>query len=260
MKLKTIEVNGSVFAELQDGKPIYVTDDNKTIPFDAPATRDTIARLNNEARLHREAKEEAEGKLKLFEGIEDPHKALKALETLKNLDDKRLIDAGEVEKVKSEAKAAFDEQIRAIESKYRPVTAERDALAGELKQERLSTAFNRSKFIQEKMAIPVDIAQARFGSNFEFEDGRIIAKGSDGNRVYSRARPGEVADFDEAMEILVDAYQHRDSILKGTGASGGGASGSGVAPNGKRMIARAQFDALPAADKARAAREMQVVD
>ncbi|HEJ3129468.1 TPA: hypothetical protein SL290_006283, partial [Pseudomonas aeruginosa] len=43
-----------------------------------------------------------------------------------------------------------------------------------------------------------------------------------GNKLYSKARPGEAADFDEALEILVDQYPYRDQILKGSGHSGGG--------------------------------------
>ena len=139
-----------------------------------------------------------------------------------------MIDAGEVERVKQEAKAAFDEQLKGQEKKYKPVVEERDSLKNQLSTwKKMSTAFNRSKFIQDKLAIPVDLAQARFGANYYIEEGKIRAKGADGNMVYSRANPGNPADFDEAMEIMVDAYPHRDSILKGTGATGGGAGGSG---------------------------------
>jgi hypothetical protein len=257
MKLK-IDDKGAVV--VQDGKPVYVTDDGKEIAFDAPATRDTIARLNNEAKGHREAKEVAEGKLKLFEGIEDPAKALKALETVKNFDDKKLIDAGEVEKVKLEAQTAFNEQLKATEKKYKPVLEERDSLKSELHQEKMSTAFNRSKFIQDKMAIPVDLAQAKFGSSFAIEEGKIIAKDSSGNRVYSRSRPGEIADFDEALEILVDSYSYRDNILKGSGASGGGAGGSGGGTGGKKQVTRAQFDAMAPAEKIAAAKDATIID
>lgn len=257
MKLK---MDDKGFVVVQDGKPVYITDDSKEIAFDAPATRDTISRLNREAQQHRERAEAVEAKMKLFEGIEDPAKALKALETLKNLDDKKLIDAGEVEKVKQEAKAAFDEQLKANDKKYKPVLEERDSLKNELHQEKLSTAFNRSKFIADKLAIPVDLAQARFGSNFSIEENKIRAKGSDGNPVYSRARPGEIADFDEALEILVDSYPYRDSILKGTGASGGGASGSGGGAGGKRQLTRAAFDTLGPAEQVKAAKESTIVD
>ena len=263
MKLKTTEINGVTYAEIQEGRPLYLDDSGREIAFDAPATKDTISRLNNEAKQHREAKEALESKFKDFEGIEDPEKARKALDILKNLDDKKLIDAGEVEKVKQEAKAAFDEQLKQLERKYKPITEEltkdRDALKNQLHQEKLGTAFNRSRFIQEKLAIPVDLAQARFGANFYIEEGKIRAKGADGNLVYSRANPGNAAEFDEAMEIMVDAYPYRDSILKGTGASGGGAGGSG-AGGGKRQVTRAQFDAMEPADKVKAAREVTIVD
>lgn len=257
MKLK-LDDKGAVI--VQDGKPVYVDDAGKDIAFDAPATVATIARLNTEAKTHREAKEAAEGKLKLFEGIDDPAKALKALETIKNFDDKKLIDAGEVEKVKKEAKEAFDEQLKAQEKKYKPIVEKLGSVENELYQERLGAAFNRSKYIADKLAIPVDFAQAKFGTNFSIEDGKIRAKGADGNLLYSKANPGNPAEFDEALELLVDAYPHRDSILKGTGASGGGAGGSGSNVGGKKQVTRAQFDAMAPADQAKAAKEATITD
>ena len=255
MKLK-LDDKGAVV--VSDGKPVYVNDSGADIVFDYPATLQTISRLNAEAKTHREAKEAAEEKLKVFEGIE-PEVARKALDTLKNLDDKKLIDAGEVERVKEQAKVAFDEQLKAMERKYKPVVEERDSLKNSLHQEKLSTAFNRSKFIQEKVAIPVDMVQSKFGNNFSYEDGKIRAKGPDGNPVYSRANPGNVADFDEALEILIEGYSFRDSILKGSGASGSGAGSSGTV-NGKKTITRDQFAAMDPASQATAARDATIVD
>ena len=255
MKLKTIDVNGTIYAEVQDGKPVYETDDGKTVVYDAAYTGATIKRLNDENKAHRGAKEAAEAKLRSFEGIDDPENARKAMEIVGNLDAKKLIDAGEVEKVKREAKEAFDRQ---FESAYKPVEAERDALKSQLHGERLSTAFGRSKYIADKLAVPVDIVQARFGAHFGVgDDGKVRAKGADGNPIYSRANPGEEADFDEALEHLVDAYPHRDSILKGSGASGGGAGGSRSA-DGKRTITRTQFDSMSPADKSTTARDKAV--
>ncbi|MCA4286808.1 hypothetical protein LDY35_18895, partial [Acinetobacter baumannii] len=121
MKLKTVTIDGKVYAEVDGDKPIYIHDDGKEMPHDAPHSVATIARLNNEAKTHREAKEAAEKALKAFEGIEDPAAAKKALQTIQNLDDKKLVDAGEVEKVKAEA-------IKAVEEKYAPIVAQRDAL------------------------------------------------------------------------------------------------------------------------------------
>jgi len=100
VKLKLDDAGAVVLA---DGKPIYIHDDGKELPFDAAATISTISRLNGEAKGHREAKERAESALKAFEGLDDPVAARKAVEIVANLDAKKLVDAGEIEKVKAEA-------------------------------------------------------------------------------------------------------------------------------------------------------------
>jgi hypothetical protein len=185
MKLK-LDENGHVV--VQDGKPVYVHDDGKEVAHDAAQTVATISRLNSEAKTNRERYEKAESALKTFEGIEDPAAAKKALETLKNFDDKKLVDAGEVEKVKAEA-------IKATEDKYAPIVQERDAFQAQLHNELIGGGFARSKYIQDNIAVPVDMIQATFGKNFQIEDGKVVAVGADGQKIYSRTRPGEVASF-----------------------------------------------------------------
>jgi len=230
MKLKLNEQGAAV---VQDGKPVYVADDGKEIAFDAPHTIATISRLNAENKGHRERAESLDGKLKTFEGIEDPKAALKALSVVKNLDDKKLVDAGEVEKVKTET-------IKAVEEKYAPIVKENVELKNTLFTEKVGGAFNRSKFITEKVAIPADLMQARFGDRFKYEDGKIVAYDTAGNKIFSRAKPGDMADVDEALEILVDQYPYKEQILKGTGNSGGGGrpangGGNGGGPAGTAL-------------------------
>lgn len=253
MKLKTQTIEGVEYAVVQDGKPVYIGDDSREIAFDAPGTVATITRLNGEAKGHREAKEKAETALKAFEGITDPAAALKAIETMGSLDQKKLIDAGEVEKVKAEA-------IKAVEEKYAPVVKENETLKGELHGEKIGGAFTRSKFIAEKLAIPADLAQARFGSNFKLEDGKVVAYDQSGNKLYSKASPGNLAEFDEAFELLVDAYPYKDNILKGDVKGGGGAHNPGGNAGGKRTMTRTEFAALPPADQMKASQEATIVD
>lgn len=225
MKLKIVEINGGKYAEIQDEKPVYIHSDGKELPFDAQKTVETISRLNGEAKTNRERAEGVESKLKLFEGIEDPAAAIKALQTVKNLDEKKLIDAGESQKIR-------DEAIKAVEEKYKPIVTERDSLIKDLHEEKIGGSFSRSKFITEKLSIPFDLAQAKFGSNFKLEGGKVVAYDAHGGKIFSQANPGELAEFDEAMEKIVGGYAYRDSILKGSGASGGGANGSGNAKTG----------------------------
>ena len=231
MKLKTVTVEGKTYAEVNEqGQPLYIHDDGKEVAHDAPQTVATISRLNGEAKTNRERYETAETSLKAFEGIDDPTAAKKALETLKNFDDKKLVDAGEIEKVKAEA-------IKAVEDKYAPIVQERDAFQSQLHNELIGGGFARSKFIQDNIAVPVDMIQATFGKNFQIEGGKVVAVGADGQKIYSRARPGEVADFDEALETLVGGYQHKDSILKGNQSGGGGFQGNGGNKSGPQSLA-----------------------
>lgn len=219
MKLKLDDAGHAV---LQDGKPVYVHDDGKEVAFDAAGTVQTISRLNAEAKSHRERAEAAETRYKPFEGIEDAAAARKALETMKSLDQKKLIDAGEVETVKAEITKALQAQIEAA-------TGRAQTLEQQLYAEKIGGAFARSPLIngdKAKLAIPADLVQARFGSAFKIEDGKTVAYDNQGNKIYSRSRPGELADFDEALDVLVDMYPHKDQILRSSGASGSGAGAS----------------------------------
>lgn len=258
MKLKTEEVNGKTYALVQDGKPLFVDDAGKDIPFDAVHSVETIKRLNGEAKGHRERAEKAEGTLKAFEGIE-PDTARKALETVKNLDEGQLVTAGKVEEIKAAAKKTAEDQVnaatKALSEQLKAATTERDKLQGDFFSEKVGGAFSRSKFITEKVAVPPDMLQAMFGNRFKIENGKIIGVGLDGQPIYSRAKAGEIAEFDEAIEAMIDAYPNRDSVLKGTGQSGSGKKpGEGGGGNGKTLL-RAEFDKLDGMTQATKMRE-----
>lgn len=241
MKLKLDEAGHVV---VQDGKPVYVHDDGKEVAFDAVSTVATITRLNGEAKTHREGKEAAETKLKAFEGIADPSAALKALDTVSKLDHKKLVDAGEIETVRSEISKGYETKLSEAQTRLQE-------LEGQLYAEKIGGSFSRSKVITDKFAIPADLVQARFGSAFKIEDGKVVAYDTHGNKIYSRARPGELADFDEAIESLVDAYPYKDQILKGSGASGSGAGGNAGGGNGGgKALGRQAFDSLDPGAKA----------
>jgi hypothetical protein len=223
MKLK---VDDSGNAILSEGKPVYIHEDGRELPFDAPAAMKKISELNGEAKGHREKADKFENMLKTFDGI-DPDKAKKALELASTLDAKKLIEAGEVERVKEEAKKAYQDQLNSVKAQFDPIIAERDALKNKLISESIGNAFSRSKFISDKLIIPAQMAQATFGSAFRVENDTIVAYGPDGNKIYSSERPGELAGFDEALNILIERYPYKDQIIKSSGRRGSGANGSG---------------------------------
>lgn len=241
MQLQTVDIDGKTYALVSDGKPVFKDDAGKEIAFDAPATVATIGRLNGEAKGHRERAEAAEKTAKAFEGI-DPAAARKALDTVKGMDEKSLIAAGDRD-------AAIAAAVKAKDEEYAPVKAKAETLEAQLNAELIGGGFARSKFGADKLAIPADIAQARFEKHFKIEDGKPVAYDSHGNKIFSKARPGEPADFDEAYEFLVDTYPNKNSILKGTGAAGSGARGSEGGGSGGKTISRGEFAKLAPAEQ-----------
>ena len=224
MKLK-LDENGHVV--VQEGKPVYVHEDGKEVAFDASGTVSTITRLNAEAKSHRERAESAEKSLKGFDGIADPAAARNALDVVSKLDQKKLVDAGEIDTVRNEISKAFQTQLDEANGKAQ--TYEQQLYA-----EKIGGSFARSKYIADKLAVPVDMVQATFGQNLKIEEGKVVAYDTQGQKIFSRVRPGELADFDEAIETLVSQYPHRDHILKSSDANGGGAQNGGGGNSGAK--------------------------
>lgn len=266
MKLKTTLLDGVSYAVLDAaGLPVYTHDDGKEVGFDAAGAVATIKARNGEAQSHREAKESAEAALKAFEGIEDAEAARTALETVRNLASGDLKTAAQIKEITDAAKRAAEEQVaaavKAKDEEIKRVADERDSVTSAFHGELIGGGFSRSKFITDKIAVPVDLMQSQFGRNFKVEDNKLVAYGPDGKKIYSRANPGNVAEFDEALEELVNAYPSRDHILKGNIGGGGGAPNSPHLPNGGKSIARADFLKLApeaAAATAKEAREGKI--
>lgn len=249
MKLK---LNEQGHAILQDGKPVYTHDDGREIAFDGAQAFGKISQLTGENASHRKRFEEAESKLKAFDGITDVAAAVKALNIVKGLDEKKLVDAGARDQ-------AIAEAVKSVKAEFEPFVTKAKDLEQQLYGEKIGGAFARSKFISEKIAVPADMVQATFGNRFKVVDGKTIALDANGQQIFSRVRHGEAADFEEALEIMVEAYPHRASILKGSGASGGGASGGGnQGAGGKKTVTRAQFEAMDPSAQAATARDSNV--
>lgn len=245
--------NGAIVTQGEGDKklPVFIHPDGREAPFDADTTVATIGRLNGEAKSHREAKEVLETRLKGLEGIEDGEAARKALETVKNIKDGELITAGKVQEIKdaaaASAKQAVADATRAAEAREKALTEQNTQLTTNLNNHIIGGSFAGSKFISEKLAIPADIAQKVFGDRFKVDGGKLVPTDGNGQPIFSATRHGEHADFEEALQVMVNAYPNKEMILKGTGASGGGAGGSGGAGGAKTMT-RAQFEKLdPAA-------------
>lgn len=228
-KLKTDE-NGQVV--LQDGKPVWINPDGAEVVYDPAQTTATIARLNNEAKTHRTAKETAEQKLAAF-GDLDPEAARDAIAKMGDVKAGKLIEQGKLDEVKAALNKDWETKLTAEKTA-------REKLEAELRAEKIGGSFSRSKFLADNLIIPSDIAEATFGRHFKVEDGQVRAYDANGNMLYSPSKPGEAASFDEAFEMVVNSYPNKASILKATQKGGSGAQGGDAKGDGKTLT-REQF-------------------
>lgn len=236
MKLKLDDAGNAV---LQDGKPVYVDDQGKEMSVDVPAIMSKLAAANQESAERRKKIGEMEGEIKTlkesFDGL-DAEEARKAIETVKNLDQKKLIDAGQVDLVKNEMAQTFKEKETTLKKQHE---AEINDLQGKITQKEnliyqqlVTNRFALSPFIKERTLLPPDIAANQFGHHFKVKgegdninNYRVVGY-MNGEEILSRERYGEVADFEEAISIIIDKYPGKDLILKGSGDGGSGGQGN----------------------------------
>jgi len=218
-------------ATLENGKPVYVHEDGQKIAFDAPASMAKIKELNGEAAKHRNDAKGFKDKLDVY-GELDPVEALKALETIKNFDDKKLVDAGEVEALKRNLSETFNEE----KTKLTETIGAKDSQIYNLM---IGSQFAKSAFLAEKVVLPADMVQASFGKNFKVEDdgkGGLVVNGYlNGDKIFSRETPGETAGFEESLKTIIDAYPLKDRILKSSDNGGSGSGGGQNNANGQEQ-------------------------
>lgn len=188
----------------KDGNPVYLDSSGQEKTVDVG----TIKRLNAEAQTNRESLEEANEKLKAF-GDLDPVAAREAIKAAKDKPNKtdKGVDEAEVE--------------RRIEEALKVVRAENDTLKTEITTLTLTnesivldSAFEKSKYIKDNVAVPPDMFRKTFDTNFKVIDGKAVPVDANGKHLASPKRAGELATFDEGVEAFVERYDHKDSILK----------------------------------------------
>lgn len=239
------KMDGDKLALDASGNPIWIGAEGK----EQSVGGDTITRLNGEAMGHRTRAEAAEAKVKLFTdaGITADEAGVKAakeaIEVASNVKNNKLIDAGKIDEVREEVKKSYDSKLTEATTKAANFEAKYNGVL-------VAGQFGQSKFIGDKLTIPGDMAQAMFGNRFKLDGDKVVAMKADGSGpIYSTARAGELATFDEALEVIVGEYPNRDKILKGGNGSGSGNGGNGGNTGGKKVVKRAEFDKLPFADQ-----------
>lgn len=256
MKLK-IDENGN--AVLQDGKPVYTTEDGKDFVADVPAMHTKTLELKSEAKRNREKHEAANAQVAAYQdAFPDMDMeavttwkatADEALVTVKNLGDKELLDAGKVEEIKKDMQDAHDKNLTKVKDQFATKeTTYIDQLAGKdvrIFDLMVGNAFASSKFFSGTEAnppltqLPPDAALALFGPNFKVKENKgsgelEIVGYYKGDEILSTQPDmvGELAPVEEALQHLIDKYPSKDRIMQkpktGSGAGGGQGGGGGA--------------------------------
>lgn len=233
MKVKTDDKGAVV---LQNGLPVWVTDDNKEVAYDVPQMVADASRNTGTLESLRQENAALGDRLKAYDGL-DPDKARAALDTVSNLDAGKLLDVGKVEELKAQVARSWESKVAELEKGLNAARADADAKlqAKEDAIRRLMVrgVFESSQYLKDKTVLTPDIAFDSFGKYFEVKDqnGELsVVATYKGQPVYSRAKPGTLASPEEALETLIEEYPLKDRILRPV--PGGSDSRRSEAPTG----------------------------
>lgn len=252
--------NGDGIAFDDSGRPIVIDDEKeeneegREFGLDAIHLFGKIPQLNAEAKKYREERDQYKGKIDAFGDVEpeevlsklkdydgiDPNEARKALETVANLDSTDQDRNIEIEKIKAQASEAWEKKLRDMENsnnrKLDDIQTKLQNKDNAIRELLIKGAFDSNEFIKEQTVVPSDMAYARFGSYFHVDDDdgklKVIAthpvggqKHQAGDPIYSQSRPGDLAEPEEAIEILINEYPNKENILR-TNSGGSGSGGN----------------------------------
>lgn len=247
MSLKyALTENGNI--KVSNGMPVVVDDDDgEEIELDAIGLHSKVPQLQNEAKKRRLELKEAKKQLEAFEGlgIDDlesfpgwKEKAEKALGTIENIDQKKLVDAGKVDEIKQAVKEEMQSKIEKIkkqaqdtEKEFQSAVQEKD---GTIRKLMVDDQFNTSKYIGSDLIVTPKMARKIFGDQFKVEktdDGKTVTVGYLGDEpIMSKKRIGDYASFDEALQHMVENDPDVDSYKRAVDPKGN------EGPNGQQQF------------------------
>jgi hypothetical protein len=239
-------------APIVDGtKVVFVDPDGKELALDPPQMYGKILDLGKEAKKHREKVQELSGVVSLFEGIEDLEKwkdeAVKAIDTVKNFNDKDWMAADKVERLKREMTESYEQKLNQHKASFEEAVKTKDGVI-QTKDQQIHRLLISNNFAvhplfggpKPKTKLSPDLAEAYFSKHFRLEENprtkelTLIAYQDPGRfetPIYSRENPGEVASFSEAMNELWDKFPGKDQLMDAPAGGAGAKGGSGGTPD-----------------------------
>jgi len=213
MKVK-LDANGNpVFV---NGNIVLIDDKGAEVSFFAP---ESVNALHVEVATFKKAAEDTAKALKAFEGV-----TLDEVKELRTLRDSNAELKEKIEQVRTQITASYEGKI----SELSKAVADKDSVLRKLS---VSSKFSSSKILDGTIFADIrEMAEAYYGSAFEvMEDGSVVAK-VDGKDVWSKKNPGQIADFDEALLIMLESSDKKSKIFLDPGVGGTGVPAGDRAP------------------------------
>jgi len=232
------------------GNPVIVYPDGKEAPFDGDATITAINKANGEATERRHQLKDLNTALAPLKdaGVEfSPDKilefvsgAVKNSEIVQNFDDKDFVAANKVKEITDKAIANVEQSYKKKindqeilftnkEADYLKKYDQMDKMGRKLL---IESEFKSSEFLKKQIPnVPWDFFYNTYEKNFSVEHdnngkANVKAQREDGTDVISLSKPGQFADPQEAIEILINEHPRRDSFMSGFQNGGAGSSQS----------------------------------
>jgi hypothetical protein len=250
----------------ETGNPVFVYPDGNEVDFDADRQVVKIRELTEKASKRKLSLDTANGSLGLLteagidiedkESIKTYIKAAKTnADTVKNYDDKDMVAADEVQKIKDEEAKRYTDQIAANDRKYKTAIDTKDALLvakdASIHKSIVRNAFLTSDFVKNKTSYPTaEIAYRDLQGKFIVEevDGEAVAFGvdRDGDKLHSLKDPTDYAGAHEAIEIIITNHPQKEALLLAEGTGTGADKGKKKTLANTKIVAHADKDAFGA--------------
>jgi hypothetical protein len=164
--------------------------------------------------------------LEKFEGI-DPVKYREMTEKDRKIAEKKLIDAGEIDKVVEQRVAAMKAE---HEAAIKAVTTERDAASTKLSSVLIDSAVKSAAIAIGVVPTAVDDVVLRAKATFQMKNGEAVPVDAKGNIIYGKDGTSPLS-VDEWVKNLKQTAGHLFQGFQGAGAPGSKGGSHGMDPS-----------------------------
>lgn len=243
MKLKTDE-SGNLLTVEKNGTimPILVREGQEDAPLDFAYLISHNKRLSDERDAAIKQSDSLKSKLEGFSEFEayDFDQIKRALDTHTQFEHGELLQAGKLDELKTKIRQSFEDNEARLKSTHESQLQEKaEALksaTAKFESLLMQNAFNSTNALEGTIFERVpDTARKNYSDRFRVQDDRVVGLDESGEVIISRSRPGEPAEFDEALTQIISSDPNHENYRLSTGASGIGAQSGNGLPRGNAI-------------------------